>query len=64
MTESFTATAPRSLAKSIPERRRVLVTGAAGNIGKYFAEHSRRAIAMLGRSALTTISKVIGGNNA
>jgi len=40
MTESFTATAPGSLAKSIPERRRVLVTGAAGNIGKYFAEHS------------------------
>lgn len=40
MTESFTATAPGSLAKSVPARRRVLVTGAAGNIGKYFAEHS------------------------
>jgi len=40
MTESFTAAAPGSLAKSVPERRRVLVTGAAGNIGKYFAEHS------------------------
>ncbi|MEO7910351.1 MAG: NAD(P)-dependent oxidoreductase [Roseiflexaceae bacterium] len=40
MTESFTATAPGSLAKSHTERRRVLVTGAAGNIGKYFAEHS------------------------
>src|SRR5215212_7597399 len=40
MTESFTATAPGSLAKSVTERRRVLVTGAAGNIGKYFAEHS------------------------
>jgi UDP-glucose 4-epimerase len=40
MTASFTATAPGSLAKSTPARRRVLVTGAAGNIGKYFAEHS------------------------
>jgi UDP-glucose 4-epimerase len=40
MTESFTATTPGSLANSITERRRVLVTGAAGNIGKYFAEHS------------------------
>src|SRR5829696_3370957 len=40
MTESFTATAPGALAKSTPTRRRVLVTGAAGNIGKYFAEHS------------------------
>jgi UDP-glucose 4-epimerase len=40
MTESFTATAPGSLANSVAERRRVLVTGAAGNIGKYFAEHS------------------------
>src|SRR3954470_23555181 len=40
MTESFTVTAPGSLANSSTERRRVLVTGAAGNIGKYFAEHS------------------------
>src|SRR3954453_12328168 len=40
MTESFTATAPGSLAKSSQTQRRVLVTGAAGNIGKYFAEHS------------------------
>jgi UDP-glucose 4-epimerase len=40
MTESFTATAPGSLAKNTPTHRRVLVTGAAGNIGKYFAEHS------------------------
>src|SRR3954462_4223795 len=39
MTESFTA-ASGSLAKSSSTRRRVLVTGAAGNIGKYFAEHS------------------------
>jgi UDP-glucose 4-epimerase len=40
MNKAFTATAPGSLAKSTPTRRRVLVTGAAGNIGKYFAEHS------------------------
>jgi UDP-glucose 4-epimerase len=40
MTESFTAAAPGALAKSNSTRRRVLVTGAAGNIGKYFAEHS------------------------
>jgi len=40
MTESFTATAPGSLAQNTPTQRRVLVTGAAGNIGKYFAEHS------------------------
>src|SRR3954453_5753962 len=40
MTESFTTIAPGSLAQSVTERRRVLVTGAAGNIGKYFAEHS------------------------
>ncbi len=40
MTESFTAAAPGALAKGNSARRRVLVTGAAGNIGKYFAEHS------------------------
>ena len=40
MTESFTAPAPGSLAKSAPTRWRVLVTGAAGNIGAYFAEHA------------------------
>jgi UDP-glucose 4-epimerase len=40
MTESFTASAPGALAKSSATRRRVLVTGAAGNIGAYFAEHS------------------------
>ena len=40
MTGSFTATAPGSLAKSVTERRRMLASGAAGNIGKYFAEHS------------------------
>jgi UDP-glucose 4-epimerase len=42
MTESFTATSPGSLASSVAERRSVLVTGAAGNIGKYFAEHSHQ----------------------
>jgi UDP-glucose 4-epimerase len=40
MTESFTASAPGALAKGVATRRRVLVTGAAGNIGAYFAEHS------------------------
>jgi UDP-glucose 4-epimerase len=42
MTESFTAVAPGSLASSTPTRRRVLVTGAAGKIGSYFAEHSHQ----------------------
>ena len=42
MTESFTATAPGSIAKRSSTRRRVLVTGAAGNIGAYFAEHSHQ----------------------
>ena len=42
MTESISATAPGSLAKSVTEQRRVLVTGTAGNIGKYFAEHSHK----------------------
>ncbi len=41
MAVSFTATEPGALAK-IDEgsRRHVLVTGAAGNIGSYFAEHA------------------------
>lgn len=39
MTQSFSTT-PGGLAKTDPEtRRRVLITGAAGNIGSYFAEH-------------------------
>jgi UDP-glucose 4-epimerase len=42
MTESFTRTTVGSLAQSNPARRRVLVTGAAGNIGAYFAEHSHQ----------------------
>lgn len=40
MTESFTAAATGSLAKSEDKQRRVLVTGASGRIGSYFAEHS------------------------
>ena len=42
MTESWTASAPGSIAQGAPTRRRVLVTGAAGNIGAYFAEHSHQ----------------------
>src|SRR5215211_4683915 len=38
---SFTLKKPASPAPS-GKRRRVLVTGAAGNIGSYFAEHSNR----------------------
>ncbi len=42
MTESYTATAPGALSQhDAGRRRRVLVTGAAGNIGAYFAEHSQ-----------------------
>jgi NAD(P)-dependent dehydrogenase (short-subunit alcohol dehydrogenase family) len=40
MSQSFTATESGALAQSSETRRRVLVTGAAGNIGSYFAEHS------------------------
>lgn len=40
MSLSFTATAPGALATFNTTRRRVLVTGAAGNIGSYFATHS------------------------
>ena len=40
MSQSFTP--QQSLADAPPKRRRVLVTGAAGNIGSYFAEHSHR----------------------
>jgi nucleoside-diphosphate-sugar epimerase len=41
MTESWTASAPGSIGKR-NSKRRVLVTGAAGNIGAYFAEHSHQ----------------------
>ena len=37
MTYSFTATETGALAKGAATRRRVLVTGAAGRIGSYFA---------------------------
>ncbi len=39
MSQSFTPQQP--LGDASRKRRRVLVTGAAGNIGSYFAEHSR-----------------------
>lgn len=41
MTQSFTAVKSRS-SRRRSKRRRVLVTGAAGNIGSYFAEQSHR----------------------
>jgi UDP-glucose 4-epimerase len=40
MAQSFTAAGAGALADAVAKRRRVLVTGAAGNIGSYFAEHS------------------------
>ena len=40
MPHSFTAKENVALADSQLKRRKVLVTGAAGNIGSYFAEHS------------------------
>src|SRR5687767_12355533 len=40
MPHSFTAKEKVALADSEVKRRQVLVTGAAGNIGSYFAEHS------------------------
>ncbi len=40
MGHSFTGTGPGSLGKAGDSRRRVLVTGAGGRIGTYFAEHS------------------------
>lgn len=42
MVQSFTATDAGALADAPKVRRKVLVTGAAGNIGSYFAEHSHR----------------------
>src|SRR4051812_25876751 len=40
MAQSFLAAAPGALSCSTPNKRRtVLVTGAAGHIGSYFAEH-------------------------
>src|SRR5215218_4281375 len=40
MAHSFTTTKDGALADTSNKRRKVLVTGAAGNIGSYFAEHS------------------------
>jgi uncharacterized protein YbjT (DUF2867 family) len=40
MSQSFTPFDSNALADTEPKRRKVLVTGAAGNIGSYFAEHS------------------------
>jgi len=43
MTQSFTPDESHSISRrSHHQRRRVLVTGAAGHIGSYFAEHSHR----------------------
>jgi nucleoside-diphosphate-sugar epimerase len=42
MVQSFTATDAGALADAPKVRRKVLVTGAAGNIGSYFAEHSHQ----------------------
>lgn len=43
MTQSFTTTGPGALPQTDEgTRRRVLVTGAAGNIGSYFAEHAHQ----------------------
>jgi NAD(P)-dependent dehydrogenase (short-subunit alcohol dehydrogenase family) len=40
MAHSFTASGTGALAKGEGKRRRILVTGAAGRIGSYFAEHA------------------------
>ena len=42
MAQSFAADDKRPLAAGSQRRRKVLVTGAAGNIGSYFAQHSSR----------------------
>jgi nucleoside-diphosphate-sugar epimerase len=42
MSSSFTISGDTPLAESRADQRRVLVTGAAGNIGSYFAEHAHQ----------------------
>ena len=42
MPQSFTAKDNTPLADANPKRRKILVTGAAGNIGSYFAAHSHK----------------------
>lgn len=42
MSQSFTSQEKGALAPLSVKRRKVLVTGAAGNIGSYFAEHSHK----------------------
>jgi len=46
MAHSFTPT-ESGLAKTTPAKRKVLVTGAGGNIGSYFAEHSHEKYELL-----------------
>ena len=69
MALSFTATGPGDLAKTADGvRRRVLVTGAAGRIGAYFAEHSHRKYELRlmvrpshDRSALQPYGEIVTG---
>jgi nucleoside-diphosphate-sugar epimerase len=42
MAQSYTTTRDGALADTSQKRRHVLVTGAAGNIGSYFAEHTHQ----------------------
>lgn len=46
MPDAFTTTGADALAELRPDSRRVLVTGAAGNIGSYFAAHAHRKYAL------------------
>ncbi len=70
MSQSFTATEDGALAKTPRgNRRRVLVTGAAGNIGSYFAEHSYKKYdlrllvrASDDRSAIERLGEVVVGD--
>ncbi len=46
MPDAFTTTGANALAELRPDSRRVLVTGAAGNIGSYFAAQAHRKYAL------------------